>query len=260
MSEETGTIVKRTNWIVRLFSNPWFGGVAAVCSIIAIPLSFYLAKEKRANLCYYVAPVRTSIVNSGQVSDLKVSMGNRQITNDLTSVIIAVWNSGRLPIRHDDILEPIVITSKTGVPIYKATLSVNRAHTEMIALPPTRNNVYTLDWRILEHNDGGLVQIIYGGGQNVDFTASGTIVGQGSITHITKPNKVFQATIANVFCFVMTAIAMITNTRATRSNKPVNKKVWWIILIFLLLALGCIIWVGISMVLTNTTHITPFGF
>src|SRR6202035_2767125 len=44
----------------------------------------------------------------------------------------------------------------------------------------TASNRISVKWRILERNDGGLIQIVYSGNPEVPFTLDGVIVGQHS--------------------------------------------------------------------------------
>jgi hypothetical protein len=188
MDEEN--IESRTPSIERGFisiclDHPWFLRVAALASVVGIPLAFFLGyyfyklsiHERR--LTYHVSPVKNSILRSGQFSELNVSVGDVKITNDLTAATVAIWNAGNEPILHNDILSPIKIVTSNHTPIYKRILArTSRAEADIRLLPPTSLDEVQLDWKILENDDGLVLQVIYGGDSSVKLSVEGSIVGK----------------------------------------------------------------------------------
>jgi len=70
-------------------------------------------------LSYAVNPTKTSIVKSGQSSDLHVLYKGQEVSADVTELQIAVWNKGRESIRAENFLTPITLTTSPSSPWQK---------------------------------------------------------------------------------------------------------------------------------------------
>ena len=157
--------------ILRLLTNPWFGGIAAFASIIGIPLSIYLgvAGTRERQLTFYVNPVKSAVVTAGTTSALKVLYQDQEVKTDVTAVQVEVWNDGKESIRAENVLEPIVIRTTPVVPIIDATIRKTRRALSSIELDRTQfsRGILPLSWRILENSDGAIIQIVYAGSADV---------------------------------------------------------------------------------------------
>src|ERR1017187_1308444 len=74
--------------VLRWLANPWVSGIAAVASIISVPLAIYLflnGARDRA-LAFYVNPAKTALVQTGTTSALRVLYKDQPVSTDVTAV------------------------------------------------------------------------------------------------------------------------------------------------------------------------------
>jgi hypothetical protein len=101
----------------------------------------------------------------------------------VSAAVVYFWNDGKLPIKTEDVLEPLKIELDPNCEIIDARiLRVTRAVTRFARgeVSDKARNSLPLSFGILEHEDGGAVQIIYTGKPDTRVSATGTIVGAGS--------------------------------------------------------------------------------
>ena len=174
--------------IASFFGNPLVGILGSVASIVAIPLAifFYLESREIPILIYSIHPVRTSVVRAGEASNLSISHNGKKISGNVSAAQMAIWNAGKKPIRENDILSPIVISTGGGQPFLEVRIRKTSRPTINFTLDTTRADEGKLrvDWRILEKDDGAVIQLIYVGDQNVPLQVSGSIVGQRDLREI----------------------------------------------------------------------------
>lgn len=175
---------KQGRW-EKIYSHPLVSLAGTIGTVVFGLLSLYLYYESKIYpfLTYAINPTKTQLVRTGQTSSIGVTFNNKQVTNDITAVQIALWNNGKQPIRKDAILDPVTICTKTGAPILEATLrNVSR---KVVGLTLEQADIQKgrlgLSWNILEKDDGGSIQIIYEGNTNVNLLVDGSIVGQNRI-------------------------------------------------------------------------------
>jgi len=169
-----------------LMDHPWFIRIAGLFSVIALPLSFwfYYASIQKPELSYAINPVRTTIVRPGQFSSMQVSINGNIISNDLSSVQIAIWNAGRKAIHESEILAPIVIRPVPSTAIYEARSSKQARSETVMNIHQELTNAIPIKWKILEQNDGCVLTLFYAGGDNIDFVVDGTIEDQGKVKRV----------------------------------------------------------------------------
>jgi hypothetical protein len=170
--------------VVAFFaSHPLLGLAASLASIISIPLGIYLyfAGSRSRNLDFYVSPTTTTIVKSGETSNLRVLYGDKPVTTDVTGLQVVVWNDGQEAIHSQDVLDPIVI--KTSAPILEARIRQVSRETTRFAVDPSRATEGRLgvSWKILEHNDGAVIQLIVAG-NSPSIRYEGTVEGQRELS------------------------------------------------------------------------------
>jgi hypothetical protein len=166
------TFMKWTGWFVGI-------GLAAF---------FYYDGLKAPGLTYYVHPARAAVVRAGQTSAISVLLRGKPIAQDVTAVQVVVWNEGKEIIRHGAILKPLTI--RTGnAPIIEA--EVRKSTREVMGLELDRSRMrqgeVTLDWKLLEHGDAALIQLIYLGDVEVPVIADAVVEGQKEIRRFTPP-------------------------------------------------------------------------
>ena len=196
ISHEEKQLSKNTpvDKILSFFRQPLVGILGSIASFISIPLAFYfyLASIREPLLTYYVHPVRVPVVQTGKMSDVKVLFKDAPIQGDLTVAQIEIWNSGKAPIKTDEILTPILIQTENSVPILEVSLlKVSRPLTE-ISLDESRltSGIVGVHWRILEQYDACVLQILYSGPGSVRISVAGDIEGQKRIQEVTYPGTI----------------------------------------------------------------------
>jgi hypothetical protein len=173
---------KNLRKIKKFISHSITGFFIGIIGII-LAIYFYFSGIKEPKILFLVHPVRTPIVQVGRLSDLSVSFRGKPVNGDLTAVQFAIWNSGRAPVRHEDILKPIVLVA-SNCPIYEVTIrNVSR---DVVGFQLLTNDLALgrlgFDWKILEHNDGASIQVLYGGNPKfVFYEDGGVVVGQNNI-------------------------------------------------------------------------------
>jgi hypothetical protein len=183
--------------IAGFFANPVVGVIGTLASMIGVGLAIYFywqGKEYR-QLVYYVHPAKASIVKASDMSSLTVYHKDKKITADITAVQVAFWNAGRRSIQSSEILEPITLQISSGVPILEATIRKSSRDAVKLALDDSRAEKGTLglSWRILEQNDGGVVQVVYAGSPEETISLQGTIEGQARLESLPFSGKIRSA-------------------------------------------------------------------
>jgi hypothetical protein len=175
----------RARWVERAFKNPTAGMVGLAASIISVPLAIYLfvAGQEKPDLTYLVRPDRTSIVAAGDTPDITIAYKGQELTKNVSAAQIEIWNAGKRPIRSEDVLTDYVISVQTGHPIVTAKVILMTDPVTEFRLDESKiqDGQLRISWRVLEHNDGALVQVIYEGDTSVPIQLSGVSIGQRSV-------------------------------------------------------------------------------
>jgi hypothetical protein len=130
--------------------------------------------------------VKATIVRSGEASSLSANFQGKAITTDVTAAQVALWNEGRQSIKRDNVLRPVTIFTQDGSAILEATLRKSTRDVTQLTLnvdDAAKGRVQIL-WNILEHNDGGVIQLVYAGKTDVRIQADGIIEGQPQIREL----------------------------------------------------------------------------
>jgi len=174
-------------------THPLVGLISFIASLISIILFIYAlveGKEKR-DLTYCINPVKTRIVQSGKYKALEVLFDKEKIDSDVTAMQIAVWNKGRLPILNTEILETYELELKPPTRILDVEITKQSRNLIDIELSKESlgNGRIPINWKILEHNDGCVIQIIYSGNIDTDIEMHGSCIGQTTIHRMNKPKR-----------------------------------------------------------------------
>jgi hypothetical protein len=116
---------------------------------------------------------------------LPLSVGPRESADVLRrthAAVVYIWNDGKLPIKAEDVLEPLKIDLDSGCEIIDARiLKVSRAVTRFAKgdVSDTAKNELPISFGILERNDGAVLQIIYTGKPEARVSVSGVVMGAG---------------------------------------------------------------------------------
>lgn len=171
--------------VVRFFSHPMVGFVGALASILGFLFAFYFYYQGREipELTYFINPAKATIVKTGQAQGLAVFHSGIPIDSDVTAVQIALWNAGKKAIKSEHILKSVVISTLPPRRILEASL--RKPTRDVVAfgldLSSTDQGRVGLEWRILEQDDGAVIQVIFAGSSDTELLISGTLEGQKDI-------------------------------------------------------------------------------
>ena len=232
-------VQKKQSKLLRFFSNPLVGFIGTTATIIALFLGvyFYLADKAKPELAFYPNPAKAIIYKSGQTSSLEILFNKEKILNDVTAVQMALWNNGKKAIERNDILEEIKILTEPETAILEA--KVRKVSREVINLKIDNSQLdrgcIPVSWKILEQNDGGVIQLILKGGVDVKVLARGIIKGQNSIKGPSK--QIGSGFKNNQFIFLFFGIlSLIFYLVERRRKKEKREKIFYydIFLVYLI--------------------------
>lgn len=155
-----------------------------VVGVLGFALAFYWHAESVQERipAYYVSPERTTIVDTSvpTPSPLQILYKGKAVNQNVTGVLVYLWNEGKLPIRAEDVLEPIKVQLSPGCEILDVrVMNVSRLVTKLGIgdVNESAKNSLPVIFSILEQSDGLALQIIYAGPSKADVSVVGTVVG-----------------------------------------------------------------------------------
>ena len=184
-----------------------FGIIGTITGAIGVTLSvyFYITTTETRDLIYSVDSTKTAVVRTGQSSKIEVQVNGTPITQDVTAAQIVIWNNGKKSIRRENILGPsasLFIETGTEHPIIEAkVLKVSRNEIVNPEVDDSTINKGQLRvvWKILEKNDGILLQLIYFGNEKTPINALATIEQQGEIRTVSHKGRTYKLSILDFF-------------------------------------------------------------
>ncbi|MDD5090017.1 MAG: hypothetical protein PHQ23_03790 [Candidatus Wallbacteria bacterium] len=257
-------------WTV--INHPLVGISGSVASVVGLLLSVYLLYGPQDNpvLTYFVHPVRDELVIVNSTSKIKIQYDGHFIDSDVLSAQIAFWNAGYKSIRREIVLKPMKIRLVGGNILEAKIRKVSRDVAD-VTLKQTDSEEIELHWNILEHNDGGVVQIIYASNDSIEFQVDCTIEGQKEISkekftlfgfprkqatytnHIGLHGKTRFVAIVVLFLLMLLSSAMFYKLTYLLKGPPVY---WGVIDCFPVLSLIVLLVV----LLSRKVPYPPFGF
>jgi hypothetical protein len=178
----------KQNAFLAFFGRPIVGIAGSIASIIGFALSiyFFVASHENPEMTYFVHPAKAAVVRTGQASGLTIQFDGHNLTGDITATQIAFWNAGRKAIHGENVLQPLVIRTSNKTKILEAR--IQKASREVVGLALDNSRLSSgelgVTWKILEQNDGGVIQIIYLGDEKVEIEANAILEGQPDITRL----------------------------------------------------------------------------
>ncbi len=150
-------------------------------------------------MTYFVHPAKAAVVRADQTSRLSVQFDGQNVTGDITAAQVAFWNAGRRSIRGGDILKPLVVRTANKARILEARLQKSSRDVVGLVLGSSAQSSGEVEirWNILEQNDGGILQIVYSGGDELAIEAHAVLEGQSEIVRmeyrrpISTPGEVY---------------------------------------------------------------------
>src|ERR1035441_2585974 len=173
---------KITQWFNQ---HPLVGPVTFAVGVLSLAATIFfgVAGFKTRDLSLYENPSKTTIVKSGQSSDLHILYRGKDVSTDVTALQVELWNAGKESIRPEHVLSPITLETTPRVPILEARIRhISRPVTQTV-LDQTQiaDGKVTVSWKILEHNDGAVIQFILAGPSETSITALGALEGQPTL-------------------------------------------------------------------------------
>jgi len=162
---------------------PYIGPLIGLTGV-SLALYFHAQSVQDRKPLYYLGQ-RATIVDSAvaATSPLQVLYQVHPVGNTiLVEVVLYFWNGGKLPIRTEDVLEPVAIQLASGEILESRVLHISRSVTKFEIHPVSESakNVLPMSFGILEHDDGAAIQLIYAGKSDIAITVNGIIVGAGT--------------------------------------------------------------------------------
>jgi predicted RNase H-like HicB family nuclease len=153
---------------------------------ISLALYFHHQAVKERQPLYYVGK-RAVIVDASvsTPSPITVLYKGKPVgeTDSVIAATVYFWNGGKLPIRAEDVLEPLSIQLGSPSDILESRLiRISRPVIRFVKqdTAESEKHLVPISFAILEHNDGAAIQVIYVGRIDVPIAVKGTIVESGS--------------------------------------------------------------------------------
>ncbi len=271
--EEKNNNSDNANPIISFYSKPLVGILGSIASIIGLLLAvyFYYSSVQQRELTYYVHPAKAIIARTDQVSRLTFSIDKQPISSNVTAAQIAFWNSGRLPIKPENILSPFIVKLEEDTPIIEAI--IRKQNRDVINVKLNKDNVdkgeIRIDWDILEKNDGAILQIIFAGGTDKLIKAKGVIEGQGEVDELSFSGKIrtpieqyewqYSGNKTTAYLFLTTGAIMLLAVIILSYIRRTKKKKGKIMILLVGYPLFLVIY-GFIKLLKSVPPGPPFGF
>ena len=172
-----------------LSNNPHVGLLGMLLGVegIVISIYFYYDVQKYPFLKMYEIPRKTVVVSKQDASNIEIYSDGKPVEEDVSATQLVVWNAGESPIYEGMILRKIEIFPINPLKIYDVQVTkITRDVTDFkLSSSQLKKNVIPISWRILEPDDGAIVQIIHSGRfkENQElFDIRGTIETQGDVS------------------------------------------------------------------------------
>jgi hypothetical protein len=208
----------------------WFVGPAAAkinffIGLFGIAFAVFTYWQTRLSpeLTVSQQPVQTTIARSGELSRMTVHYDGRELKSDINATQVAIWNGGNKPILPADVLDSVLLSLDAPAEILE--VSVRRVSRQVVsptvAVVGVAKRFVHFGFKILEPDDGVIIQITYSGKQGARVRATANVLGQSAIR---IANDV-SATPQNA-------------TADTRTSRFVTRTLFFILLSFLILLSG----------------------
>jgi hypothetical protein len=210
---------KILQWFNR---NPLVAPVTFAIGILSFVATLYFgfAGFKSRELSLYVNPSKTTIVKSGQSSDLHILYKGKDVSTDVTALQVELWNAGKESIRPEHVLSPIFLETTPRVPILEARIRHTSRSVTEIVLDQTHiaDGKVTVSWKILEHNDGAVIQFILAAPTETSIRALGAMEGQPRVNILGAQNNAKASSIT--LAFGVTMLMIFATSMIILSNHP----------------------------------------
>lgn len=241
-SEEPSADAKKRAWFV----GPTAAKINFFIGLFGIAFAIFTYWQTRLSPELTVAqqPVQTTIARSGELSRMTVQYDGRELKSDINATQIAIWNGGNKPILPSDVLDSVLLSLDAPSEILE--VSVRKVSRQVVAPTVTVVGVAKrfvhFAFKILEPDDGVIVQITYSGKQGARVRATANVIGQSAIriandvsaqpqntTADTRTSRLVTRTFAFILVVPLILLlgfltyAMATSGQLSRSEKPAKR-------------------------------------
>src|ERR1039457_2073533 len=137
--------------------SAWFHTLLGVVMTVIVGVVIYALQMKERELLYALNPQRTVIVNTADMSGLRILYNDKEVQGDVTALGISIWNHGKESIRSANIVRPVTIQLIPPQRILDVRhIGLGRDDITKIIYNRSKDQEGTvgLDWTIFEQNDG----------------------------------------------------------------------------------------------------------
>jgi hypothetical protein len=203
---------------------------------LGLAIYFHYQSVQERVPTYYVSPTRARIVDTSIPAppQLQVLYKGKALNANVSAAVVYFWNDGKLPIKAEDVLEPLKIELDPACEIIDARiLKVSRDVTKFTkGEVSAAKNVLPVSFGILERNDGAQIQIIFTGRPEARVSVSGTIVGASqireTITLQDRPPSKHRRLEFLLFYILLAALAVLGALTLSRYSRWVREgRVSW---------------------------------
>ena len=231
---------KNHNWQNHPFFF-WYGIFVSIVTLVSVVLSayFYRASQIKPMLTFGVLPLKTELQRPDYDKELGfVYQGKLVDSASITAVQLAIWNTGTKSIRDTDVLEPFHLVMPDGAAIL--SVRVKKISRPICGFEFVNNQTdyvsgkCLLKWRILEPDDGVVLQVIYAGSARHDPTLEGVVEGQKAgivVEHydINRENQTITSQIppfrvAGIVILAIVCVSLMMFAKSLQAKTPVGKQ------------------------------------
>ena len=231
---------KKPSWQNHVFFF-WLGIVGTVGTLIGIVLSIYLyrASQIKPILTFGVHPLKTELQRPDYDKELGfVYQGKLVDSASITAVQVAIWNAGTKSIRETDVLEPFHLVMPDAAAIL--SVRVKKMSRPICGFECVNNQTdylsgkCLLKWRILEPDDGVVLQVIYAGSARHDPTLEGVVEGQKTgivVDHYdigqdkqTITSQMSSYRVGGIVLILMVFVTLMMFAKSLQTKTPVGKQ------------------------------------
>jgi len=216
------------NRLLHFLQNPF---VNLVVGVLITVVFFYFVERKEIDTRYAIDNVELIAAQTLDAPELELFWDKEKI-NDISSVKIAFWNSGKQFLSTENISKtnPIRIIVPKGVRILFAEVIETSRPTLRFSTTYSQEKISSdgiliniLDDEALEHMDGGIVKILFTGAPESDFYVTGRILGNTNGFEKSKwgSSDSWLQTLALIMIFVQ-GIALFNLYRKAKDSKPIR--------------------------------------
>lgn len=183
--------------MLEYLKKNWLGFLGLAVGLIGIFLSYYfysvsLKSREPAFLITKDVPLFSSPKGlSSEYLKLVTKSDGKELIKNLYLQEFTIWNNGKETIKREDVLKPITLSFSDEVEIVDAFVSeMNRPKIVKanVSFHPG-GNVVSIDFAILEYNDGMKIQVVYAAKESSPAHVDGVIEGVVKINNIDELSK-----------------------------------------------------------------------